>query len=121
MDFVKLYTTLLTHPKTARTSPRAWQTLTFAWMYAGEHETDGYVPIEAKPFIRMTSAVERELEDLGWMHRNGAGWVIHDWSDHQVTRADLDEQRNRQGKSREANRVRQARRRSRVTGDANAK
>lgn len=120
MDYVRLHAKLLTHPKALSTSDKGWRTLTLAWLYAGEHETDGVVPPQAKPFIRMTPAIERELVNLGWLHRNGVGWVLHDWDDHQVTRAELESSRIRSAGTREGNRVRQARRRSRVTGDANA-
>lgn len=83
MDYVRLYTDLLTHPKAEGLSDRSWRVLTLAWLYAGRHETDGRIPPEAKRFVRMTTAAERELTDRGWLHRNGNGWVLHDWDHHQ--------------------------------------
>jgi hypothetical protein len=117
VDYVKLWTTLLTHPKQARTSDKAWRTLTLAWMYAGEHETDGRIPPEAKPFIRLTPTIERELDELGWMHRNGHGWVLNDWADHQV---DAEEVRAKRDRRRANDRDRQARHRARQKGPDDA-
>lgn len=93
MDFIRLYTALLTHPKQERTPPKAWKTLTLAWMYAGTHETGGRIPPEARRIIGMTAAVERELIEIGWMERNGSGWVLHDWEDHQIAVEEVRERR----------------------------
>lgn len=93
MDYVRLYTDLLTHPKAEGLSDRAWRVLTLAWLYAGRHETDGLVPPEARRFVRMTASAERELTERGWLHRNGNGWVLHDWDHHQEQAEDIKRRR----------------------------
>jgi len=93
MRYVRLYTDILTHEKQLATSDRAWRALTLALAYAGKNETDGHVPDHARGIVRFTPGVTRELEGLGWIHRNGSGWHIHDWDDHQPSKADLDAKR----------------------------
>lgn len=100
-EYVALHTILLTHPKADRLSDRAWRTLTLAWCYAGQHETGGYIPAGAERFIRANARTLDELEVGGWIHRNGGGWVLHDWDDAQAAlvrherkrKADRDRQR----------------------------
>lgn len=112
MEYVRLYTNLLTHPKQERTPPKAWKVLTLAWTYAGEHETDGHIPSEARRVLGLTPAVERQLIEIGWLHPNGHGWVLHDWDDHQV---DADEVRD--ARERRRAQWRESKRRRRMEGD----
>lgn len=54
------------------------------WGYAMRHENGGRVPSDAAKFIPdVTTKRLAELEEKGWLHRNGDGWVIHDWEEHQ--------------------------------------
>lgn len=106
MDYIRLYTALLTHPKAEGLSDRAWRVLTLAWLYAGQHETGGRVPPEAKRFIRMTPTSEAELSERGWLHRNGNGWVLHDWEDHQAAVDELSEIRRKARERKAAERQR---------------
>ena len=111
MDYVRLYTDLLTHPKSEGLSDRSWRVLTLAWLYAGRHETDGRIPPEARRAIRMTPAAERELIERGWIHKNGTGHVLHDWDHHQ-------DQAEGIRRRRELARERKARQRSKGAPDA---
>jgi hypothetical protein len=86
MDYVKLYTRVLTHPKWIGLSPKAKVLLVQAWMWAGDGETDGHVPDAARALVGHPPATAQELEAAGWWHRNGSGWHLHDWSDHQRTK-----------------------------------
>lgn len=90
MRYVRLYTDILTHEKQLATSDRAWRALTLALAYAGKNETDGHVPDTARGLVRFTPATTKELSQLGWIHRNGSGWVINGWADHQETVESLD-------------------------------
>lgn len=100
MDWVKLYTDLLTHRKWIGLSPRAKAMLTQAWMFAGQNETDGHVPDTARKLIDHSPQAARELEQAGWLHRNGSGWHIHDWAEWQVTKERMEEIRQ-QGRDRQ--------------------
>lgn len=108
MDYVRVYGTVLTHPKWQALSPRARVALVQSWMYAGLHETDGYVPEVAWRLVDLAAPVAGELERVGWIHRNGDGWVLHDWADHQTDIADV---RARREERRRVDRERQRRHR----------
>lgn len=92
MDYIRLHTELLTSVKWLALSPRAKVLITQAWMFAGANETDGFVPDTARAVIGHTPAAAKELEGQ-WWHRADGGWVIHDWLDHQVSKAVLEERR----------------------------
>lgn len=95
MDYIAVYTAVLDHPKALRLSDRAFRALVSTWLYAGRHETDGHVPQAAVGLLRMTPRVVLELEQGGWLHRNGSGWEIHDWDHHQQPLEDAQERRRR--------------------------
>lgn len=114
MEFVKLYTEVLTHPKWLALSDRAKALLIQAWMYAGRAETAGYVPEAAKRVIGWSAAADRELEG-SWWHRNGAGWVLHDWDHHQLDAEEVRVRRERR-QANERDRSRRYRERRRKEG-----
>lgn len=93
MDYIRLWTDLRSHPKWIALSPRAKAVLIESFMWAGEYETDGHLPDATRKVIGATAAVVRELEANAWWHRNGSGWLINDWSDHQRTKAEMEEAR----------------------------
>jgi hypothetical protein len=112
MDYVRSWCQLITSPKWQALSYRARVVIHQAWMYAGLHETRGYVPDSARKFIDWSPAVESELEGA-WWHRNGSGWQIHDWADHQV---DADEIRAKRERARELDKQRKAAKRAAEKG-----
>jgi hypothetical protein len=114
VEYIRLYTRLLSHPKAEPLSDRAWRTLTLSWCYAGLHETGGHVPSAARRHVRMTDRVEQELVAAGWLRRNGDGWLIHDWDEHQEDANVLAEIRRR---ARERKRSERARRRGEQGAD----
>lgn len=117
MDYVKLWTAVLTHPKWLALSDRAKTLLVQSWMYAGQAETNGHVPDSARRIIGHTPKSAVELEEHGWWHRNGSGWVLHDWTDHQVDAEDLKAQRAER-RAQDAARARRYRERKRGTKEA---
>lgn len=111
MEYVRLYTALLTHPKWLALSDAAKALLVQAWIYAGAQETDGYVHEEACKVIRVRPKVADELEAAGWWTRNGAGWDLNDWDEHQESAREIKRRRQK-------NRERQAAFRRRQREDA---
>lgn len=96
MDWLKLSVDLPDHPKVADLSDRAFRALIASWCYAARFETvDGHVPDAPSKRLGLTPAVARELEEAGLMHRNGTGWHVHDWHDHQVDADEMREKRER--------------------------
>jgi hypothetical protein len=109
VDWFKVQADIGSSAKVDELSDRAYRGMTYLWGYAMRHETDGRVPPNACRIVpRVTAGVMRELEEHGFLHRNGAGWVIHDWEEHQEEALRLQER-----KRRDAERKKDERRRSR--------
>jgi len=112
VDWFKVAADIGTSAKVDELSDRAYRGMTYLWGYAMRHETGGRVPPNAARIVpRVTPAVLRELEQRGFLHRNGTGWVIHDWDEHQREALKLQEDRQRE-------RERAKRRRAEGTGGA---
>jgi hypothetical protein len=86
VDWLKLSVDLPDHPKVAELSDRAFRALIASWCYAARFETDGYLPEQAQRAVGMNNKLAGELEAAGLLHRNGAGWHVHDWDEHQRRR-----------------------------------
>jgi len=95
MEYARIYTALLTHPKWLTLSATAKALIVQAWMFSALQETDGIVPDAAKKVIGYQAKAALELEQACWWHRNGDGYILHDWQDHQVNGAELNERRQR--------------------------
>lgn len=101
MDFIRLITKLSEHRKWMDTSGNAAKVLINLWCYCGRNETDGYVPAPIAKREGLTKRIAEELEGVGWLHRNGDGWHVHDWTEHQPTAEQMAEKR-RKGRERVA-------------------
>lgn len=95
MDYIRLMTCLPEHPKWVDTPPAAVKVLIQLWCYCGRNETDGYVPAQAAKREGLSKRMAGELEALGWLERNGAGWYVHDWTDHQPSKEQLARRREK--------------------------
>lgn len=92
MPWIKLDTDFYRHPKTAellaqRGGAEAVIALQQMWCWAGGSDSpqgrDGYVSDSVARMLGVTKRHAQLLEDAGYVHRNGAGWHLHDWNDHQ--------------------------------------
>ena len=111
MDWFKVDASIWANPKVEDLSDRAYRAMTYVWGYAADRETDGYVPHNIARLIpRVTPKAIAELEERGFLERNGNGWHIHDWDLHQPTADDVKRRR-------ELARERQARRRGKQTNE----
>lgn len=64
--------------------------------HAMRTENGGRVPEAAHRLIpRVTKARIKALEAKGFLHRNGTGWVIHDWDEHQAEALAIQDKRKR--------------------------
>jgi hypothetical protein len=93
MEYIRLMTKLRDHPKWLATKPLGRSALIGIWLYCGHMETNGNVPVAAARREGLTVKLAAELEELGWLHRNGEGWHVHDWEEHQVPAERLAEKR----------------------------
>jgi hypothetical protein len=110
MDWLKLAVDLPDHPQVAELSAPAFRALIATWCYAARFETDGHIPHQAHRTIGLTTRLAGELEVAGLLHRNGRGWYVHDWDDHQPTAEEIARRREMASK-------RQASYRRRIRGE----
>jgi hypothetical protein len=85
MEYIRLMTNLSEHPKWLDTSHAGRSVLIGIWLYCGRNETGGQIPDAAARREGLTGKLASRLEELGWIHRNGSGWHVHDWDEHQVS------------------------------------
>lgn len=110
MDWFKVDASIWANPKVEDLSDRAYRAMTYVWGYAAARETDGHVPHNIDRLLpRVTPKALAELEERGFLDRNGNGWHIHDWEEHQV---DPEEIRARRDARRSQWRESKARRRA---------
>lgn len=93
MEYIRLATTLSEHRKWMATSGPACKVLIGLWVYCGRNETGGFVPAPAARREGLTARIAGHLEQLGWIHREQEGWLVHDWDDHQLSATEVKERR----------------------------
>lgn len=93
VTWIKLDDKCPRHPKVSGLTDRAFRWWVIAMCYASEFLTDGELP---GPFIRTVPArIRAELVNAGlWLVESG-GHRIHDYLEHQTTRADVERERER--------------------------
>lgn len=96
MDWFKVEARIGTNEKVDDLSDGAFRSLIHLWGYAMQHENGGKVPAHAARLIpRVTAGRLAELEQAGFIHPNGSGYVIHDWDEHQEVALQLQDKRRR--------------------------
>lgn len=92
MAWIKLETSFYRHPKTAEllAQPKGADlvvALQRIWLWAGESESpqarQGHVSDAVLQMLGVNAKQAQQLGEVGFLHRNGNGWHIHDWDDHQ--------------------------------------
>mgnify|MGYP000210975983 CR=1 FL=1 len=51
--------------------------------YCGRHESDGFIPAAALPFIHGTRSEADALVDVGLWHHTAGGYEVNDWREYQ--------------------------------------
>lgn len=102
LPWVRLDTQFPSNPKVLElTQDGKWRSL-FVWLaslaYAGIHESDGYIPNGALPFIHAVKQNATDLVKVGLWEQDTGGWRIHDWEHFQQS---SEETRERRGKYRD--------------------
>lgn len=102
MTWIKLDTQIFRHKKMLALSDAHQLAYLRLLTWAGESADDGHIPDYALKVIPMTPTAARSLEGVGLLSRNGSGWIIHDWTDHQgslIRRREADRIRKREQRS----------------------
>lgn len=94
MTWIKLDDRSPRHPKVAGLSDKAFRVWVQGMCYASEFLTDGLLPVA---FMRgVPSKIKTELVGSGlWRERGSAEVDIHDYLEHQSSRADIEKERDR--------------------------
>lgn len=93
MTWVKLDDAMPNHPKVVGLSVHAKWSLIEFWCHAAQYRTDGHISEGVAKRIARPKVIA-ELVDGGLVHRNGTGWVIHDWLEHNISAADAKKKRD---------------------------
>lgn len=84
MDWFKVEADIAYNPKIDELSHVEYRVLTYLWGHAMRQENGGHTPARISRLVPYATArVIESLENKGFLHRNGEGWVIHDWEEHQ--------------------------------------
>lgn len=93
MTWFKIDDDFADHPKFVACSDAAVAAWVRALAYSSRFLTDGQVPKAANRLIGTARAL-RELVSVGLLVDEGDHWQIHDYVDHQRTRAEVEAERN---------------------------
>ncbi len=93
MTWVKFSDDTPTHPKIVGLSDYAIACWFRALCYSAQHLTDGHIPDAAAKILTTKRVSWTELEQAGLAHSNGTGWVLHDYTDYQPTKAQVEAER----------------------------
>lgn len=89
MPWVRLDTGLPDHPKILALIDMKKRPAVLAYImglaYAGRHETDGFIPKSALPFIHASKPDAEALVDVRLWHHTEGGYQINDWDEYQPT------------------------------------
>lgn len=90
-EYIRVDVLMPEHPKIETLSDRAFRALVTLWCYSGRQRTDGI--ITATQWKTWPAAVRKELVQSQLAHPMdvGGGAVMHDFDEHQRTRAEIDE------------------------------
>jgi hypothetical protein len=106
MSWVRLDTGFVRHPKiTGLALPLRWAHIK-AMCHAAEFATDGHISPNDLREMGVTKGQAEALEASGVWDRNGSGWVIHDWLDFNLSRADEEERRRKEREKKRRQRAR---------------
>jgi hypothetical protein len=92
VTWIKIDDQFADHPKFVARSDHAIATWVRALAYSSRYLTDGVIPKAAQRLIGSDSAID-ELVAAGVLIDRGDDWEIHDYTDHQRTRAEVEADR----------------------------
>lgn len=107
MGWVRIDDSLYDHPKFMRLPAGAVRLWLFGMAWSNRHATDGRLPGEARTLLRGKNSDVKSLEQAGLWIRQENGWLIHDYLEYQLSRAQMEaaKRRNRERQTRYRNAV----------------
>lgn len=95
MSWIRLDDDFAYHPKIGAISDRALRVYIMSLCYASKFRTDGFISVGALQFVLGTDEIAAELVAAGLWEPADRGWVIHDYLDYNLSRAELEGQSRR--------------------------
>ncbi|QAY16161.1 hypothetical protein SEA_SONALI_49 [Arthrobacter phage Sonali] len=87
MQWVRLDTSFPTNPKVLELIQAKKHAAVVAYVsslaYSGAHETDGFIPGNALPFVHGTKRIAADLVAVGLWDSMPTGFAIHGWEEYQ--------------------------------------
>ena len=96
MTFFKVDDGIWGHPKFALLSNDAVTLWVMAGSWSGRYMTDGFVPNQNLGLLRGSKQAAQELVDCGLWDVTLDGYLFHDWSDYQYTKAEVEARREKE-------------------------
>lgn len=96
MTWIKIDDGITEHPKCVDLTSAAWTLWLHGLAYCSRNLTDGYIPTAMLPRLSAVSnprKVADALVNAGLWHRENGGYQVHDYCDHQRSRADIEAER----------------------------
>lgn len=96
MTWLKVDDTVTEHPKCVGLSPAAWTLWLHGLTYCSRNLTDGHIPAVMLPrlsSIQTPKKAAQELTQAGLWHETSDGWEVHDYTEHQRSKADIETER----------------------------
>lgn len=89
-EYIRVDVLLPGHPKLAGVSRSARWTLVELWLFSGRYHTDGFITDASWQEIG-TAAERKQLVDRKLAERVDGGFLMHDFTDHNRSRAEIGE------------------------------
>lgn len=89
MTYIRLDDDHPTNPKVADLTDSAYRRWVYLISACSRHLTDGRVSDGLFRDIVPAKKIRDELVDGGFVYRNGTGWVVHDYLEHQRSKAEI--------------------------------
>lgn len=103
LPWVRLDTSTFDHPKFlglfSLGEHRSALVFIAGMAYAGKHETAGFIPREALPYLQGRSRDAKILVDSGFWHESAGGWDINGWDEYQPATDDAKARKERAKKA----------------------
>ena len=99
MPWLKVDDVFTEHPKVLPLSDAAFRVHVHALCYCVRLQTDGLIPSAALRSLRGTPRLAKQLVDAGCWEAHDGGWLVHDFLNYNVSKADWEAERERKAKA----------------------
>ena len=86
--YARLLGTFWRHPKSLSLSASAAGVLARSWSYCADNESDGFIPTGIVSAFGGTARTTKEIVASAFWQVVEGGYQVHDWSQHNITKAD---------------------------------